>query len=105
MKLKKKINKTVTFEVIARVVVSNDIRTPGAPAIRDGKRDGHADNDFFPVSKVNCAKFYQDLCKISSRSECRATPETPASAIFVFLISKTNASMFTTTFQSYIAIG
>ena len=34
---KEKINKTITFELIAHAVVSNDIRTPGTPASRDGK--------------------------------------------------------------------
>ena len=36
-KTKEKINKTITFEAISHVVVSNDIRTPGTPASRDGK--------------------------------------------------------------------
>ena len=49
-----------------------------------GKGDGHADNDFSLVMKVKCAKFYQDLCKISSGSECRATPDTPTSTFLNF---------------------
>ena len=45
---------------IARVVVSNDIRTPVAQVIGMGKGDGHADNDFFLVLKVKCGKYHQD---------------------------------------------
>ena len=44
----------------ARVVVSNDIRTPGTTGSRDGKGDSHADHDLFLVLKVKCAKFHQD---------------------------------------------
>ena len=46
--------------------------------------------------------------RMNTVCSCRATPGTPASTIlclFLFLISKTTASMFTTTFESYIAIG
>ena len=45
---------------IVRVVVSNNIRTPGTPVVETGKEDGHADNDFSLVSKAKCAKYHQD---------------------------------------------
>ena len=47
------------MRLIACVVFSNDNRTPGTPASRDRKGDGHADNDF-SLSKVKYATFYQD---------------------------------------------
>ena len=63
---------------IARVVVSNDIRTPGTPASRDGNGGWSCRQWFFPC-------FEGQVCKISSRSECRAAPDTSASTIFNFL--------------------
>ena len=60
MKLKKLLIKLQCLRQIVRVVVSNDIRTPVTPSSKDGKWDGHADNDFSLVSKVKCAKFHQD---------------------------------------------
>ena len=77
----KKLIKLYRLRLIARAIISNDIRTPDTPA----SRDGHAESDFSLVPKVQCAKFYQDLWKISSGSECRAPPDTPASTISKFL--------------------
>ena len=55
--------------------------------------------------------FETQVCKISPtfvqnfiKIGIRATPGTPASIIFNFKISKTTASMFTTTCESFIAI-
>ena len=49
------------FQQIARVVVSNDIKTPGTSQLIElGKEDGHADNDFSCVSKAKWAKYHQD---------------------------------------------
>ena len=66
------------------------------------KGDGHVDCDFPLVSKVKCAKFHQHFSEISSRSETRATPELQ---LVQFLISKTTASVFTTTCERFTAIG
>ena len=81
---------------IVCVVFSNDIRTPGTPSIGMGKGDGHADYDFSLVSKVKCAKFHQDQNVGHHRI---------LQLVQFFFISKTTASTFPTTCESYIAIG
>ena len=53
-----------------------------------GKGNGHVESDIPLVSKVKCAKFHQHICKISSRSECRAIPGIPASQILIFMYIK-----------------
>ena len=45
---------------IARVVVSNDIRTPVDQVVGMGKGDGHADNDFSVILMAKCVKYHQD---------------------------------------------
>ena len=50
----------------------------------------------------NLWKFHRN--RINGMCSCKATPITPASTIF-FLISKTIAAMFATTFERFIATG
>ena len=63
-----------------------------------GKRDGgHAGNDFFLVSKVKCAKFHQNQ-NVGQHQILQLVH------FLIFLISKTTATMFPTTCESFIAI-
>ena len=95
---KQKLMKLQRLRQIARVVVSNDNRKLGTPDSRDGKGDSHADHDFSLVLKIKCAEFHQD------RNVGQHRVLQLVHFFLFFQMSKTTASMFTTTVEIYISI-